>query len=487
MNEPATPIDHSPLIERLSEKKKGVMQFVDALAEKRGRFYRLHRYYHRRILHFIKYCIPEGKKVVELACGTGNLLAGLKPSKGIGIDISNEMVQRANSLHPGCDFIHDDAETFKLDEKFDYVVISDSIGYFEDIQHVLHQSRAVMHNESRIVLTFNNFLWQPFLTLAERWHLKMPQIMLNWLNLSDIRNLLHLEGFEVVKSGRRMLLPFYIPLLSAFFNNFLAHLPIFNFFCFYNYIIARPLGLETQKEFKVSVLVPARNEMGNIKEAVRRIPVMGAGTEVIFVEGGSSDDTLGELQRVCSGYNGPLELQWTVQEGIGKGDAVRKGFSIATGDIFMILDADLTVRPEDLRKFYRAFASGTGEYLNGSRLVYPMEKESMRYLNTLGNSFFASLFSWILKQPIKDTLCGTKVVSRKSWEAIQDGREYFGDFDPFGDFDMIFGASKLNLAFKEIPVRYQARTYGETNISRFSHGWLLLKMVFFALRKVKFR
>jgi glycosyltransferase involved in cell wall biosynthesis len=175
-----------------------------------------------------------------------------------------------------------------------------------------------------------------------------------------------------------------------------------------------------------------------------------------------------------------------LQSGRGKGDAVRKGFAIAQGDILMILDADLTVPPEDLPKFFNAITSNKGEFINGSRLVYPMEDEAMMTLNIIGNTFFSWMFTWLLGQRFKDTLCGTKAISNKNYQKLIANRKYFGDFDPFGDFDLIFGAAKLNLKIIEIPIRYQARQYGQTNISRFRHGWLLIKMVLFAMRKIKF-
>ena len=236
----------------------------------------------------------------------------------------------------------------------------------------------------------------------------------------------------------------------------------------------------------MTVVVPARNEKGNIENVVRRIPKMGSHTEIIFIEGGSNDDTLAELKRICDRYSDVLDVKYAVQDGKGKGDAVRKGFSMAKGDILMILDADLTVPPEELPKFYNAIATGCGEFINGSRLVYPLEEEAMRALNILGNKFFSLAFTWLLSQDLKDTLCGTKVMFKRHYEELINGRSYFGDFDPFGDFDLILGAAKLNLKIVEVPIRYRAREYGYTNISRFHHGWLLLRMVFFAMHKVKF-
>jgi len=315
----------------------------------------------------------------------------------------------------------------------------------------------------------------------------MPEHRQNWLDRGDIENLLDVTGFDVVREGRKFLMPRYIPLLSGLLNKYIANLPLFNRLGLCTFIVARSMQANKSVDLpSVSVIVPARNEKGNIETIVQRLPAMGSHTELIFVEGNSTDDTWSEIQRVTAEYTPEYDIKCVQQEGKGKGDAVRKGFGMATGDILMILDADMTVPPEDLPKFYEAIANGKGEYINGTRLVYPMEKEAMRTLNLIGNKFFSIAFSWLLNQRIKDTLCGTKVLTRANYQRLSANRAYFGDFDPFGDFDLIFGSAKLNLKFVEIPIRYRARTYGETNISRFKHGWLLLKMTFFALNKIKF-
>jgi glycosyltransferase involved in cell wall biosynthesis len=251
------------------------------------------------------------------------------------------------------------------------------------------------------------------------------------------------------------------------------------------FCVARPRrGTETGP-LTVSVVIPARNEAGNIEAAVRRTPVMGAGTELIFVEGHSSDNTWDEIQRVAR-ENPGLKIKTLKQPGRGKGDAVRAGFAVAEGDLFIILDADLTMPPEEMHKFYEAIASGRTEFANGSRLVYPMEKAAMRFLNMCANKTFGILFTWILGQQLKDTLCGTKVLRRADYERIAANRAYFGDFDPFGDFDLLFGAARLNMKIVDVPIRYRDRTYGSTNIHRWKHGWLLLRMVVFAAQKLKF-
>ena len=294
--------------------------------------------------------------------------------------------------------------------------------------------------------------------------------------------MLDLAGFDVIRQSQEILWPFP---LGGFANKFLVRLWPFRDLALSNFVIAKPRPETHNDEPSVSIVVPARNESGNINAIFERTPKMGRQTELIFVEGHSRDDTYNAIEKEMAAQPSTSSLLLR-QTGIGKADAVRLGFAKATGDILMILDADLTVPPEDLPRFYEALRSGRGEFINGVRLVYPMEKEAMRGLNFIGNKFFSIAFSWLLGQHLKDTLCGTKVLWRKDYELIAANRSYFGDFDPFGDFDLLFGAAKLNLKIIDLPIRYRERTYGSTNISRWKHGWLLLRMVWFAARRIKF-
>lgn len=470
----------------MNDLNENVAAQMDIIANEREKWISKNKYYYDNLIDFLKFNIPENSSIIEIGCGTGNLLKNLNPSRAVGLDISSGMIGLAKVNNPEYAFYVMNAEDISLDEKFDFIIISDTIGYFKDVQKVFNCIHNLCKPETRIIITYINFLWLPVLNLAEFLKLKMPQHRNNWLDIKDISNLLQLCNFDVIKSGRKFIMPFYIPLISSFFNKFISNLPLINKLCLNGFIIARSL---TQKEElnKVSVIIPARNEKGNIETILKRIPEMGGQTEIIFVEGNSVDNTLDEIIRVCTDYSGSFKVKYAVQDGKGKADAVRKGFEMAEGDIYMILDADMTVPPEDLLKFYSVIATGKGEFLNGSRLVYPLEADAMRTLNILGNKFFSLMFTWILNQRIKDTLCGTKVISADNYVKLKTAKKYFGDFDPFGDFDLIFGAAKLNLKFAEIPIRYKARVYGETNISRFRHGWMLLKMTFFAMRKIKFR
>jgi glycosyltransferase involved in cell wall biosynthesis len=317
-------------------------------------------------------------------------------------------------------------------------------------------------------------------------NLATPTLHQNWLTVEDVTNLLILTDFEVIKHWPEVIWPVSTPLLADLSNRFLARLWPFRYLALSNFIVARPKPRPRPSTPSVSVVVAARNESGNVPAIFSRLPKLGMWTELIFVEGHSKDNTYESIQKAIIEHP-EQHCQLLKQSGVGKGNAVREGFENANGDVLMILDADLTVPPEDLPRFYEALCSGKGEFINGVRLVYPMEKQAMRFANLLGNKFFGLAFSWLLNQSIKDSLCGTKVLWRSDYQLISANRAYFGNFDPFGDFDLLFGAAKLNLKIIDLPVRYRERQYGSTQIQRWRHGWLLLKMVVFAARRLKFR
>ena len=469
----------------LSHKQK-LTAYFDLMAPIRDRWRKKAAFYHAQLETYLRGIIPEGASVLEIGCGTGDLLNAMRPSRGMGIDISSEMVKIAQAKHPHLQFEVEDVENLQLSETFDYVVMTGVIGHLEDIQSAFQNLRKVCRPDTRVVVVYYNYLWEPLVKMAEAIGAKLPEFTQHWLPLEDIENLLGLNDFEVIKKRYHLLMPVNIPLVSKFANKILAHLPFFWKLSINEVIVARPVLKEADvRDYTCSVVVPCRNERGHIESIVNRIPEMGTHTEIVFVEGGSQDGTADEIRRVINFYP-EKDIAFLTQDGKGKGDAVRKGFDHASGEILMIQDADMTAPPEDLPKFYHALASGKGEFINGSRLVYQMEDGAMRFLNLLGNKFFSRAFTYLLEQRIRDTLCGTKVISKKDYEKIVANRKFFGEFDPFGDFDLLFGAAKLNLKIAEIPVRYRSRAYGATQISRFSHGWLLLKMVFFAMTKIKF-
>jgi SAM-dependent methyltransferase len=439
--------------------------------------------YRAILAHYYGLLIPEGASVLEIGCGSGELLRRIKAKRKVGIDLSEKQVDAARYNCPEGEFYVQAGEALELKERFDYVIVSETLNLAADVQLLLENLHAVSHPGTRLIVNYPSALWRPAFGIASALGMKPSAPQSNWLTTADVRGLLELADWSPLVTQPRILWPAEALGIGSFVNRWLA--PVFTWFCLTVFCIARSSRSRPTGPLTVSVVIPARNEAGNIEAAVRRTPNMGGGTELIFVEGNSKDNTWDEIQRVAREFP-ERRIKTLKQTGRGKGDAVRVGFAAAEGDLFIILDADLTVPPEEMVKFYDAVASGRAEFANGSRLVYPMEKAAMRFLNMCANKTFGILFTWILGQPLKDTLCGTKVLRRADWERIVENRAYFGNFDPFGDFDMLFGAARLNMKIVDVPVRYRDRTYGSTNIHRWSHGWLLLRMVVFAARKLKF-
>jgi hypothetical protein len=440
-------------------------------------------YYHLVRRYLALHILPQNS-VVEVD-PTTPLLVGAMPQGKVTFRNVQEALMLATNFRDGA--VLPVESIYEIQP--DYLVVSSLIHYERDVQGLLANLYKMCHRETRLVLTYYSSLWRPFSMLASKLGLRRKLPESNWLAHEDIKNLLELENFELVRLDHKILIPFYLPIISNFFNRYLAPLPLFKNFCLLNIVVARPLIPLSQKTAvipSVSIVVPARNESGNIDNIVKRIPAMGPNDEIIFIEGNSTDNTWQTIQTAHARYGSERRILIAQQSGKGKGDAVRKGFGLATNEILMILDADMTVPPEDLPKFYHAIKDGKGEFINGTRLVYPMEKEAMRFFNLLGNKFFAMAFSFVLGQRFKDTLCGTKVISRSNYLQLAKNRSFFGDFDPFGDFDLIFGAARMGLKFIEVPICYRERVYGETNISRWRHGAILLAMLVFSARRIKF-
>lgn len=498
MTEPTLPTldrtaaaDSAPLARPLSSRQERLRALFDAAAPAGDRWKERNRAFHEADRDYLRFLIPEGATVLEIGCGVGDTLAALKPARGVGIDLSPATIEAARTRHPHLDFhagnAEDPAELDAIAGTFSHILLSGTIGFLDDIEETLRLLRRFATPKTRIVVSYHSRAWEPILWAAERTGSRMPQGQQNWLSTTDIVNLLDLAGWEPVRREWRQLLPKRLLGLGPLVNRYIAPLPGIRRLCLRSYVVARPQAAPVEIDGKppsVTVLIPCRNERGNIENAIRRLPRFAPDIEVLFCEGHSQDGTFEECERVRDAYP-DWDIKVMRQPGKGKGDAVRAGFNVARGDILIILDADLTVPPETMGKFYRAMASGKGEFVNGTRLVYPMAAEAMRFLNFLANRAFARIFSYLLNQRFTDTLCGTKVLWRKDYEEIVANRHYFGDFDPFGDFDLIFGAAKLNLKIVEIPVRYADRSYGETQISRFTHGWLLARMVVFAWKKLK--
>ena len=468
----------------------------DRFADQRTAWQAKNKAYYRAIERLARFVVPRGASVLEIGCGTGDLLAAVEPSHGVGIDLSPRLVEIAQRRHPKLSFHEGDAQTLDVPalegRTFDYVLLSDVVGQLADVWSALRALRRVCTARTRILVTYYNFVWEPVLRIGEKLGMKMPLPQQNWLGMEDLQNLLYLNHFDVIRSGTAQLLPVDIPLVSTLANRYLANAPGLRHLALTQFFVCRLAaggGPVSSRDYSCTVVVPCKNERGNVDDIIARTPELGRGTEIIFVDGNSDDGTVQAIEAHLAANDGKgtrpnmsLIHQGT---GKGKGDAVRKGFAAAKGDILFILDADLTVPPEDLPKFYAAISEGRAEFVNGSRLAYPMEGEAMRLLNTVGNKSFGLALSATLEQRLKDTLCGTKVLFRRDYERLAAGRHFFGDFDPFGDFDLLFGAAKLNLKIVELPIRYRARTYGETKISRFKNGLELLRMTGYAFKKFR--
>jgi ubiquinone/menaquinone biosynthesis C-methylase UbiE len=446
-------------------------------------------YYRRRLAHVYRAFVAPGCRVLEVGSGLGDLLANLNATEAVGVDFSPEMVHRAAARHPGIRFICADAHrlTQAVDGHFDLIILSDVVNDLWDVQEVLEQIARLSTPRTRLVLNFYSRLWEPALAVAGWMGVAKPTLKQNWFTVDDIVHLLQLTGFEPISHHGEILWPIDTPLIAPLSNRYLVKVWPFRWFALTDVLLARPRAqvVRPTPPPTVSVIVPARNEAGNIPQVFSRMPEMGGGTEIVFVEGHSKDDTFSAIQREIALHPERRSLSFQ-QAGVGKGDAVRLGFAKASGEVLMILDADLTVPPEDLPRFYEALVSGHGEFINGVRLVYPLEGESMRFFNFIANKFFGVAFSWLLDQPVRDTLCGTKVLWKSDYELIAANRGHFGELDPFGDFDLLFGSARLGLKIVDLPIRYRARTYGTTNIQRWRHGVLLLRMVMLAARRLKF-
>ena len=472
-----------------SLRKQRILENAEREAPRRAQWRRRARFFHEEDNRYLRYLIPPGSTVLELGCGNGDTLAALAPKRGVGVDFSRGMIDAARARHPDLEFhvgdIEDPATLERLDGPFDVILVVDTLGSLDDCQAFFDRLHRLCKRDTRLVVGYFSHLWQPVLRTAEWLGLRMPETAQNVISPADVCLLAGLAGFDPISTERRVLCPARLLGVGRLLNRFLSPLPGIRHLSLRHYVVCRSLHhIGDDNLTSATVVIPARNERGNIEAAVQRLPRFCSDIEVIFVEGHSTDGTYGEIERVRQFYP-QYDIKVLRQSGKGKADATFLGFAAARGDVLIILDADLTMPPEQLPKFWAAIRSGNGEFINGSRLVYPMEDEAMRFLNLVANKLFSYAFSWLLNQRFTDTLCGTKVIRRTDYQRLNAGRAYFGDFDPFGDFDLIFGATKLSLKCVDLPIRYESRRYGETQISRFRHGFILLRMVVFAFFKVK--
>lgn len=466
------------------ELRKKIRNLKDSITQRREKWISANGYYYKQFLNSVKYIIPENSSVLNIGCSTGYILKQLNPSRGVGIESSSEQIKYAREKYPELEFFDMEVENVKVKGKFDYILIC-SIEDMVDIKSVLDSVKKNCHRHTRIIISHYSYLWQPMVTLAEKARIRLPQAVHNWFSDNDVQNIFKLSGCGIIHTKKLILFPFYIPLLSYILNKYLARLPLLRNLTMSRLTIAY-LKQNVKKEYSVSVVIPCRNESGNIQDAVERLPKLGSHTEIIFCDDKSTDHTVAEIRAMQRKYP-EKDIKLVNGPGICKAENVWVGFDAAEGDILMILDADLTVIPEELPYFYEAIARGYGEFINGSRLVYPMHEEAMRGFNIIGNKFFSIFFTYILDSSIKDTLCGTKVMWAEDFKKIKALRGSWGIQDRWGDYELIFGAAKNHLKIIDLPVHYMERTYGETKMTnRFKNGWIMLKMSFASLLKIKF-
>jgi len=470
----------------LDERRDSIREKNNKIGKLRIKWIKRNPYFYRQLLKTLKFIIEEDAKVLHIRSGVGYILNSLKPKLGVGIDDSNVMIEEAQKNYPHLQFIDKNVEE-ELDfvTKFDYILIS-SIEDIVDIEAVLRNVQQYASHHTRIVIVNYNFLWTPLVKLAEFLHLKIPQKQHNWITDNDLNTFLQLSNIEVVNRKKIVLIPYNIPGISWFFNKIIARLPFIKHFGLMTITTTRPKFDELVQDYSVSVVIPCKNEAGNIEDAVKRVPEMGKHTEIIFCDDKSTDGTPDIVRQMMLKYP-EKDIKLYDGPAISKSENVWVGFDKAEGDILMILDADLTVIPEELPYFYEAIAKRRGEYINGSRLVYPMHNKAMKFFNIIGNKFFSVFFSYILDSSIKDTLCGTKVVWRRDYERIRKLRNTWGVRDRWGDYELIFGANKCNLKHLDLPVHYYERVYGDTKMTGvIKNGWIMLKMSIAALFKIKF-
>ncbi len=467
------------------KRKQEIVKYLKKIIPIREHWVRKNKYYYDLLLNFLKFNIQENSKVLQIKIDTGFFLNKINSIYSLGIEEDQEFIRHLKRAYPHNNFEYGIPEDIKIDKKFDYVLSINSIGLIVDVKKFFDQLHKVIDDNSRIIIVYYSKLWEYILKFAEHIGFKIKTPEQNWLSNDDIENLLNLSGFEIVKKHSLILMPIPIPIISGLLNS-LSKLPFINKLCFIQSVIARRIPENKPRAFSCSVVVPCRNEEGNIVEIVKRIPQLGSHTELIFVDDKSTDNTRRCIEQVIADYP-QMDIKLIDGPGIGKAQAVWRGFKAAGGEILFILDADLAVPPEELIHFYSIMVSGKAEFVNGSRLIYPMQGRAMHIFNLIGNKFFSFLFSYILGQKIKDTLCGTKVLFRNDFKKMQKFIGTWGIKDRWGDYELLFGASRINLKIVDFPVHYCQRHSGFSKMTgRLKNGIIMLSMCLAAYKKIKF-
>ncbi len=459
--------------------RERIKEYFERIAQVWDYWHGRNRFYHSQMRSLVQGMIPPGAAVLEVGSGTGDLLNALAPSRGVGLNLARELSRLAHLKYPHLEFklIEVDQVAFPSDFHPQYVVMTNMLDYVYDVWELLENLKPLLGEGTLLVITTNNPLWAPLLRLASRWGLRIPDSARNFITNKDIRSVLGLQGFIVVEEGLALPIPFRIPFIGDLLNVLLPELPLLRYTSSIQYLATR-LPIE-RPPLSCSVIIPCHNEEGNISECIRRVPNMGAGTEIIVVDDGSTDETRKRVWELMSGD--PRVRLIASDRNQGKADAVRAGCDAAEGDVLIILDADMAVMPEELPKFLKPLQNGSADFVNGTRLVYPMQGKAMKLSNFLGNKAFCYLTSWVIRQRVSDTLCGTKVFFKRDYSLMPlKGKERWGDFN------LLFGAARLRLRILEIPVHYQERRQGKSKMHAMREGWLFLRACWYGWRMLRF-
>lgn len=463
----------------MAVSKEQIRSYFKQIAPQWDYWRNKNRFYHQSMRDLVRGMVPPNADVLEFGSGSGDLLADLEPRRGVGLNLAQELTDQAKRKHPNLQFFTVDVDQTACPPKFspNVIVMTNMLDYVHDVWDQMESMAGLISEETLLVITTNNPLWSPILRTASRLKLRVPDSPRNFITNKDICGVLRLHGFDIVEEGLAVAVPKKIPVISGMANALLPELPVLRFSSSIQYVAARPHT--PRQPLSCSVIVPCHNEAGNIAECIRRVPRMGCSTEIVVVDDGSTDDT---AQRVAEVMRTDPRVRLIVfDKNQGKANAVRAGFDAAKGDIVMILDADMAVMPEDLPKFIRPLQQGTADFVNGTRLIYPMQGEAMRTINYLGNKAFCYLASWVMRQRVSDALCGTKALFKRDYERMP-----LGGRERWGDFDFLFGAARLRLRVLEVPVHYQERRAGHSKMRVLRDGWLFLKACMHGWRMLRF-
>lgn len=445
------------------------------------------RFYHERKAEYLRFIIPEGESVLLIGCEDGALLEALRPSRGLGVDHRPEFIALARKRTPQFVYALSSDLDWSVRRTFEYIVLNDVACEIEDLFVFLQRVARHCTPTSRVVVVQHNYLWRPLFRLAAWLGLKRPEARQNWLSAGDLRVFLDGAGFETIEVRSKLFCPARLLGLGSAINWVAGMLPFVHRLASAELLVARRRdSARTLPRKSASIVLTTRDERGNIEPLVRAIPRVGTATEIIFVEGHSRDGTRAEIERVIDNHPAK-KIRLVIQDGEGQGNAIRKGFSEAEGDVIILLEADQTTAPADVIKAFDIIASGRADYVNGSRFIYPRDKGAMPLFNAIGNWLFAAWFTWFLGQRTSDVLCGLKAIDRRQFQRLEKNWGFLGLFDPFGDFELIFGAARLGLKISEVPTRYGRRSYGRPKTKVFRHGMMLLRMASRATRVFKCR